>query len=260
MRVRSGTARDAAHMMQWLKVSGIVSTDFAIDLDFQSYFDTIDNDQMLKALSYNCTDKWVLLYVSRWLKTDIMKEGQSQRRIKGTPQGGVISPLLSSLFLRVVFDGWMQKYHPEKPYERYADDIIVHCKTERQAQFMLARIREPMTACGLTLHPAKTRIVNLRGKSEKRYPRKYDFLGFTLRPVMREINGRGLLMPVTFVSSASKTCIRRKFRELEMHKRRKPIKALARGLNPVIEASSATSIIFGMPVCVRYGMSATTVC
>lgn len=119
--------------------------------------------------------------------------------------------------------------------ERYADDIIVHCKTERQAQFMLARIGERMSACGLTLHQLKTRIVNLRGKSEKRYPRKYDFLGFTLRTMMREINGRRILMPGIFVSSASKTSIKRKFRELEIHKRRKPIAYLARELNPVIE-------------------------
>ena len=209
--------------------------DFAIDLDIKSYFDTIDHDLMMKALSHYCKDKWVLMYVERWLKADIMKEGKRIVRKKGTPQGGVISPLLSNLFLHVVFDGWMQKHHSEKPFERYADDIIVHCKTERQAQFMLARIGERMVACGLTLHPLKTRIVNLRGKSEKRYPRKYDFLGFTLRPVMREIRGRRILMPGTFVSSASKTSIKRKFRELEIHKRRKPIAYLARELNPVIE-------------------------
>ena len=209
--------------------------DFAIDLDIKSYFDTIDHDLMMKALSHYCKEKWVLMYVERWLKADIMNEGKRTVRKKGTPQGGVISPLLSNLFLHVVFDGWMQKHHPEKPFERYADDIIVHCKTERQAQFMLARIEERMSACGLTLHPLKTRIVNLRGKSEKRYPRKYDFLGFTLRPVMREIRGRRILMPGTFVSCASKTSIRRKFRELEIHKRRKPIAHLARELNPVIE-------------------------
>ncbi|MFM9027942.1 MAG: reverse transcriptase domain-containing protein [Bacteroidota bacterium] len=209
--------------------------DFAIDLHIQSYFDTIDHDLMMKALSHFCKDKWVLMYVSRWLRADIMKEGNRTARRRGTPQGGVISPLLSNLFLHVVFDGWMRKHHPEKPFERYADDIIVHCKTERQAQFMLARIRERLSACGLRVHPAKTRIVNLRGRSEQRYPRKYDFLGFTLRPVMREIKGRWLLMPGTFVSSASKTSIRKKFMEMEIHKRRKPIAELARELNPVIE-------------------------
>jgi group II intron reverse transcriptase/maturase len=209
--------------------------DFAIDLDIQSYFDTIDHDLMMKALSHYCQDKWVLMYVERWLKADIMKGGKRTFRKRGTPQGGVISPLLSNLFLHVVFDGWMQKHHPEKPFDRYADDIIVHCKTERQAQFMLAQIRERMAACGLSLHPVKTRIVNLRGKSENRYPRKYDFLGFSLRPVMRETGGRRMLLPGTFVSGASKTSIRKKFRDMEIHKRRKPIALLARELNPVIE-------------------------
>jgi group II intron reverse transcriptase/maturase len=208
--------------------------DFAIDLDIQSYFETIDHALMLKALGHYCKDQWALLYVERWLRADIMKEGVREKRQRGTPQGGVISPLLSNLFLHVVFDGWMEKHHPEKPFERYADDIVVHCKTERQAQFMLARIRERMEACGLKLHPEKTRIVNLRGRSERRYPKKYDFLGFTLRPVMRRINGREVLMPGTFVSIRSKTAIREKFRKQELHKRRKPNEELARELNPLI--------------------------
>lgn len=209
--------------------------DFAIDLDSSSYFDTIDHELMMKALSHYCKDKWVLLYVKRWLKADIMKEGKREQRERGTPQGGVISPLLSNLFLHVVFDGWMEKQHPEKPFERYADDIIVHCKTEKQAQYVLCRIRERMMSCGLQLHPDKTQIVNLRGISQRRYPRKYNFLGFSIRPVMREINGRNILMPGTFVSISSKKAIRRKFSEMEIHKKRKPIEALARELNPIIE-------------------------
>jgi RNA-directed DNA polymerase len=121
----------------------------------------------------------------------------------------------------------MQKHHQEKPFERYADDIVVHCKTERQAQFMLAQIRERMAACGLSLHPVKTRIVNLRGKSEKRYPRKYDFLGFSLPPLMRDTGGRRMLLPGTFMNGSSKTSIRKKFRDMEIHKRSKSISLLA---------------------------------
>jgi hypothetical protein len=175
------------------------------------------------------------MYVERWLKADILKEGKRTGRKRGAQQGGVISPLLSNLFLHVVFDGCIQKHHPEKPFKRYADDIIVHCKTERQALFMLAQIRDRMAACGLSLHLVKTRIVNLRGKSEKHYPRKYDFLGFSRRPVMRETGGRRMLLPGTFVSGASKTFIRNKFRDMEIHKRRKPIALLAHELNQVIE-------------------------
>lgn len=209
--------------------------DFAIDIDIASYFDTIDHELMMRALRHYCKDKWVLLYTERWLQAGVMREGQIEKRDRGTPQGGVISPLLSNLFLHVVFDGWMEKHHPEKPFERYADDIVVHCKTERQAQYMLSQIAGRMQSCGLKLHPEKTKLVNLRGKSEQRYPRKYDFLGFTLRPVMRDINGRKLLMPGTFVSKGSKVSILRKFRELEIHKIRKPLSEVAREINPIIE-------------------------
>src|SRR3954462_4932798 len=89
---------------------------------------------------------------------------------------GVISPLLSNIFLHVVFDGWMEKHHPEKPFERYADDIVVHCKTEKQAQYVLKMIVGRLSACKLTVSENKTKIVNLRGTTEKKYPRSVDFL------------------------------------------------------------------------------------
>lgn len=208
--------------------------DFAIDLDIKEYFDNIDHELMMKALRYYCKDKWVHLYVERWLKADVMQGMNIRRRTTGTPQGGVISPLLANVFLHVVFDKWMNKFHPEKPFERYADDIIVHCKTEKQAQFMLRVIDSRMKSCKLSLHPEKSKIINLRGKSATRYPRKYDFLGFSIQPVQREVNGRLLLLPGTFASQKSKKAIREKFRELEIHKRRMPINELARKLNPII--------------------------
>ena len=209
--------------------------DFAIDLDIKGYFDNIDHDLMMEALRHYCKDKWVHLYVERWLKAAIMQEMNIRRRTTGTPQGGVISPLLANLFLHVVFDKWMDKHHPEKPFERYADDIIVHCKTEKQARFMLRAIEQRMKTCKRTLHPEKTKIVNLRGWSEQHYARKYDFLGFCIRPVRRAVNGRWLLLPGTFVSQKSKKAIREKFREMEIHKRRVSIKELAQKLNPLIQ-------------------------
>lgn len=209
--------------------------DFAIDLDIKGYFDNIDHDLMMQALRHYCKDKWVHLYVERWHKAAIMQEMNIRRRTTGTPQGGVISPLLANLFLHVVFDKWMDKHHPEKPFERYADDIIVHCKTEKQARFMLRAIEQRMKTCKLTLHPEKTKIVNLRGWSEQHYARKYDFLGFCIRPVRRAVNGRWLLLPGTFVSQKSKKAIREKFREMEIHKRRVSIKELAQKLNPLIQ-------------------------
>jgi group II intron reverse transcriptase/maturase len=208
--------------------------DFAIDLDIKGYFDNIDHALMMQALRHYCKDKWVHLYVERWLKADVMQEMNVRKRHTGTPQGGVISPLLANLFLHVVFDKWMDKHHPEKPFERYADDIVVHCKTEKQAIFVLRVIGQRMGACKLTLHPDKTKIVNLRGQSEKQYPRKYDFLGFSIRPVMRKVKGGRRFLPGIFVSNNAKKAIREKFRELEIHKRRIPLKELAQKLNPII--------------------------
>jgi group II intron reverse transcriptase/maturase len=144
-----------------------------IDLDIKGFFDTIDHGLLMKAVSHYCKDKSVLLYVERWLKAGVVKkDGQHMKTVLGTPQGGVISPLLANIFLHVAFDKWMEKEHPEKPFERYADDVVVHCKTEKQAQYVLREITQRLQACKLTLHPVKTRIVNLRGKSEKKYPPK----------------------------------------------------------------------------------------
>jgi group II intron reverse transcriptase/maturase len=210
--------------------------DFVIDLDIKGFFDTIDHELLLKAVSHYCQDKWVLLYVKRWLQAGIFQQdGTHIERLTGTPQGGVISPLLANIFMHVSFDAWMQKYHHEKPFERYADDIVVHCKTERQALFVLNRIRERLTICKLTLHPEKTKIVNLRGISVKKYPRGFDFLGFTIRPHLCMVNGKKRLLTSTFISKKSQKRVLGKFRELEIHKRRKPIEEIATQLRPIIQ-------------------------
>jgi RNA-directed DNA polymerase len=208
--------------------------DFVVDLDIKGFFDNIDHELMMKALRHYCKDEWIAMYVSRWLQAGIMAEGEYVETSSGTPQGGVVSPLLANLYLHVAFDEWMRKFHPEKPFERYADDVVVHCKTEKQAQFMLRQISQRMKACHLELHPVKTKIVNLRGWSGTKYPRKYDFLGFTIMASMQTIKGRGMLLPGTFVSIKSRTSILGKFRELGIHKWRKPLQEIARRLNPII--------------------------
>jgi RNA-directed DNA polymerase len=106
--------------------------------------------------------------------------------------------------LHVCFDKWMDKFHPEKPFERYADDVVVHCKTEKQAIFMLKQIDARLRKCNLTLHPEKTKIVNVKGKSEKKYPKSYDFLGFTIRPQWVKAKGKPMLLPSMFMSRKSK--------------------------------------------------------
>jgi RNA-directed DNA polymerase len=210
--------------------------DFAIDLDIKSFFDTIDHELLMKSVVHYCQDKWVLLYIQRWLKAGVMKkEGGFTDSISGTPQGGVISPLLANLFLHVAFDKWMDKFHPEKPFERYADDIVIHCKTEKQANFVLRQVKQRMEKCKLSLHPEKTKIINLRGKSEKKYPKGYDFLGFTIRPQWCVIKGKGMLLPSIFISRKSRSRILTKFRDMRIHKKRKSIEEIAKELNPVIK-------------------------
>ena len=209
---------------------------FVIDLDIKGFFDTIDHELLMKAVSFYCHDRWVLLYVERWLKSGIVqKDGNQIDSLSGTPQGGVISPLLANIFMHVAFDKWMEKNHPEKPFERYADDVVVHCKTEKQAIFVLSQIRQRLCNCKLTLHPEKTKIVNLRGTAAKKYPAKFDFLGFTIQPNWSKINGRMLLLPGIFISTKSESRVLAKFRALEIHKRRKPLEEIAKELRPIIQ-------------------------
>ena len=210
--------------------------DFVIDLDIKSFFDTIDHDLLMKAVRFYCKDRWALLYVERWLKSGIVQQDGNQiDRLTGTPQGGVISPLLANIFMHISFDKWMEINHSEKPFERYADDVVVHCKTEKQAKFVLYQISQRLSKCNLTLHPDKTKIVNIRGTSEKKYPKGFDFLGFTIQPHWSKINGRMLLIPSISISTKSESSILEKFRALEIHKRRKPLESIAQELKPIIQ-------------------------
>lgn len=209
--------------------------DFAIDLDIQGFFDNIDHELLLKALKHYCKDKWVWIYVERWLKAGVIQNaGEFHLSLSGTPQGGVISPLLANLFLHVVFDKWMEIHHPEKPFERYADDIVVHCKTEKQAVFMLSQIRGRFQKCLLNLHSEKTKIINLRGHSKEEYPKGFDFLGFTIRPNGFKFKGGVKAFPGIYISTKSKKAILQKFKEMAIHKWRVSIEELARRINPIL--------------------------
>lgn len=209
--------------------------DWAIDLDIKGFFDTIDHELLLKAVKHYCNDTWILMYVNRWLKAGILQaDGILVDRLTGTPQGGVISPLLSNIFLHVVFDKWMELNHPEKPFERYADDIVVHCKSEKQAKFVKAMISKRMTNCKLQLHPEKTRIINLRGESKVDYPRKLDFLGFSLKVHIVKTKVGRKLMPTLVISQKSKTSIMAKFRLMKIHKIHTSIEGLSAMLSSVI--------------------------
>lgn len=159
--------------------------DWVLDVDIQKFFDTIDHQLMMKAVERYSPEKWMTLYIARWLKAPVAKlDGSIQENSKGTPQGGVISPLLANLYLHFTFDAWMGRTFPGVEFERYADDIIIHGKDEQQVQRIRIALEERLKECGLTLHPEKTKVVYCRDDSRKgRYPtKKFTFLGYTFQP------------------------------------------------------------------------------
>lgn len=134
--------------------------DWVVEFDIRGLFDNLDHGLLMTALRKHCEEPWILLYVERWLKAPMQTaDGQLLERDKGTPQGGVVSPLLANLFLHYAFDLWVKRHLPGVRFARYADDAAPHCKSRRQAGYVLDRIRERFHACKLELHPDKTRIV-----------------------------------------------------------------------------------------------------
>jgi RNA-directed DNA polymerase len=160
--------------------------DVVIDLDIQSFFDELDHELLMKALERHVKEKWIRMYVERWLKAPVQtQQGEVLQRQKGTPQGGVISPLLANLFLHYCFDKWMQKEFSYLSFERYADDILVHCRTPKQANYVLDRISKRMQECKLQLHPEKTKIVYCRDSIRTKpyqLPVQFTFLGYSFQP------------------------------------------------------------------------------
>ena len=224
-----------AHQALKQAIDNSFNYDFTIDLDIKGFFDNIDQELLMKTVTHYCQDKWVSMYIERWLKAGVVQQdGSFSATLSGTPQGGVISPLLANLFLHVVFDKWMEKHNPQKPFERYADDIVVHCKTEKQALYLLDLINKRLERCKLSLHSEKSKIVNLRGFSEKKHPKGFDFLGFTIRPSFFKVKDTVKIIPNIFVSQKSKNSLMEKFRKLNIHKRRTTLEEIAKMMNPIL--------------------------
>ena len=159
--------------------------DWILEFDIKGLFDNIDHALLLRALEKHTDCKWVKLYIRRWLTAPLQRaDGTLVERTKGTPQGGVVSPVLANLFMHYVFDVWMTRTFPGVPWCRYADDGLVHCKTEAEAHAIKAALQARLAACGLEMHPEKTHIAYCKdAKRRGKYPiTKFDFLGYTFRP------------------------------------------------------------------------------
>ncbi len=214
--------------------------DWVLDMDIKGFFDNIDHELLLRAVRHHTDCRWVLLYVERWLKAPVMLEdGALVARDRGTPQGGVVSPLLANLFLHYAFDEWMKREMPHVPFERYADDIICHCRTEGAARDLWRRLGSRLSDCGLQLHPQKTKLVYCKDTNRKQtFPAvSFDFLGYRFQP--RLAKWRGGLFGVSFLPAASPKALkafRRTVRNWGLQRRSdKGLLDLARMFNRQIE-------------------------
>ena len=213
--------------------------DYVIELDIKGLFDNIDHELLMKAVELHTDEKWLKLYIRRWLKTPFAtKEGILTERKSGTPQGGVISPVLANIFLHYAFDVWMERNYPIAPFARYADDAIIHCKSEKEAKEIKEALNQRMKQCKLELHPDKTRIVYCKDEDRTEdYPiTQFDFLGYTYKAVY--IKCKDGKLRNNFIASASqKACknLRDKIKELKLHKMSgSSINIIAKSINPIV--------------------------
>jgi RNA-directed DNA polymerase len=210
-----------------------------LEFDIKGLFDNIDHDLLMRAVKTHTDCKWLLLYIERWLKAPFqMENGQILERRTGTPQGGVISPVLSNLFLHYVFDKWMERNFAQSPWARYADDAVTHCRTRKEAEDLLNHLHERFNECGLELHPDKTRIVYCKDDDRRAdYSEiKFDFLGYTFRP-RRSKNryGKFFINFTPGVSNKAAKAMRKTIRNWRIHlKPDKSIDDISRMFNPVI--------------------------
>ena len=213
--------------------------DWVIDLDVEKFFDSVDHDLMIKAVAAHTDLPWVLLYVKRWLTAPLQQpDGTLQPRDRGTPQGSAVSPVLANLFMHYAFDTWMARTFPAVPFERYADDVVAHCVSERQAHLVRQAIADRMAAVGLRLHPAKTKIVYCKDANRRDAfeHTAFTFLGYTFRArAARDAKGEVF---TSFLPAISKQALKRlsqTVRRWRLHRRTELSFAdLAKMINPIV--------------------------
>jgi RNA-directed DNA polymerase len=213
--------------------------DWVVEFDIKGLFDNIDHDMLMKALRRHCDSRWVLLYVERWLKAPIQEDdGSLSARDRGTPQGGVVSPILANLFLHYAFDAWVRREMPKVPFCRYADDGLLHCRSKKQAFYVMSKMARRFRECKLEIHPEKSRIVYCKDRNRREaHPEiSFDFLGFTFRP-RRCVGKRGKIQPnfLPAVSRTSLKMINRVIRSWHVQlKNDKTLEDLSKMFNPVL--------------------------
>ena len=215
--------------------------DWVLEFDIRGLFDNIDHTLLLRAVRKHVKCKWALLYIERWLKAPMeLEDGTRVERTRGTPQGGVVSPVLANLFMHYAFDAWMTREHPDLPWCRYADDGLVHCRTEAEAASMKAALGTRLAECQLEMHPDKTKVVYCKdGRRRGEYSNtKFDFLGYCFRPKAAKNRKRNEVF-VGFgpqVSATSLKAMRQRIRELNLRKRTHiRLADIAREINPILQ-------------------------
>jgi len=214
--------------------------DWVLEFDITGLFDHIDHELLLRAVRKHITCKWALLYIERWLRAPmVLEDGATKERSCGTPQGGVVSPILANLFMHYAFDVWMTRTHPELPWCRYADDGLVHCRTEHEAETLKVALQARLAECHLEMHPTKTKIVYCKdGKRKGKYPNvKFDFLGYCFRPRrvrrLRDNSLFGGFNPA--VSSSAMKAMRETIRDLNLRRQTQlSLQDIAQQLNPLL--------------------------
>jgi len=214
--------------------------DWVVEFDIKAAFDEIDHVLLMKAVRRDVKETWVLLYIERWLTAPFETEpGLKLPRTRGTPQGGVISPLLMNLFMHYAFDHWMQRHYPGCAFARYADDAVVHCRSQAQAKLVMRAIAARLESCGLTMHPEKSKIVYCKDSNRTgTYPNvQFTFLGFTFRP--REAHSKHHQRFTSFMPAVSNAALKRmrvEIRRWQWTRRTSTtLVALAEQYNPTIQ-------------------------
>ena len=214
---------------------------WVIDLDIKGFFDNIDHNKLMLAVEKHVPENWVKLYIKRWLEAPVITISgkRIQKQGKGTPQGGVISPLLANLFLHYAFDKWLERTDKNVVFTRYADDVILHCNTKAHAEKVLNLVHQRMASVGLELHPQKTKIVYCRDyRRKEKYPTiKFDFLGYSFQPrtAFSKKKRKLFLGYDCAISIGSRKRIADKLEELGVNKLTfKSIVGVAQYLNPII--------------------------